>query len=261
MNPTSRGFTLVELSIVLVILGLLVGGVLSGQSLIRAAELRSVGTQKDQFQTAIYAFKDKFFALPGDMPNAFMFWGGQIAGCAEDKNIDQSPADFPCNGDGNGFIHGDGRGTAVGSDVSDEGMLAWGHLSVAGLIEGGYSGTSPGTNPTQGMPRAKLDQAYWLWESDGGMTKLVGADGTAEPERGLFLMLQEANSMTPEAAWNLDKKLDDGRANTGYQRGSTAGCLDLDTDGDAANGREDVYGIQANGATSAACDTLGFILG
>ena len=71
----NKGFTLVELSIVLVILGLLVGGVLSGQSLIRAAELRSITAQQQRFVTSINAFRDKYFALPGDMTNAQSFWG------------------------------------------------------------------------------------------------------------------------------------------------------------------------------------------
>src|SRR5438552_4058186 len=73
-----QAFSLVELSIVLVILGLLVGGILSGQSLIRAAELRSVTTEFSRYLAAVQSFKDKYFALPGDMANATAFWG--IAG-------------------------------------------------------------------------------------------------------------------------------------------------------------------------------------
>jgi prepilin-type N-terminal cleavage/methylation domain-containing protein len=63
-------FSLVELSIVLVILGLLVGGVLSGQALIRASEMRSITAQANQYRAAIYSFRDKYFAIPGDMANA-----------------------------------------------------------------------------------------------------------------------------------------------------------------------------------------------
>ncbi|MBY6117485.1 prepilin-type N-terminal cleavage/methylation domain-containing protein [Mameliella alba] len=71
------GFSLVELSIVLVILGLLIGGVLTGQNLIRAAELRSVMTEFKTYQTAVMTFRDKYFALPRDMTNATdFFWGG-----------------------------------------------------------------------------------------------------------------------------------------------------------------------------------------
>ena len=73
------GFSLVELSIVLVILGLLTGGILAGQSLIRAAELRSVATESQRYMAALNSFRDKYFALPGDMANATAFWGAQNA--------------------------------------------------------------------------------------------------------------------------------------------------------------------------------------
>ena len=61
-------FTLVELSIVLIIVGLLVGGVLTGQALIRAAELRAITTEKDKYITTLYAFRDKYQALPAICP-------------------------------------------------------------------------------------------------------------------------------------------------------------------------------------------------
>ena len=63
--PLKRAFSLVELSIVLVILGLLVGSVLAGQSLIRAAELRSVATEYNKYVTASRTFRDRYFGLPG----------------------------------------------------------------------------------------------------------------------------------------------------------------------------------------------------
>lgn len=66
----TRGFSLVELSIVLVILGLLTGGILAGQSLIRAAELRSVTTEYGRWVTAMHSFRDKYMAIPGDMRDA-----------------------------------------------------------------------------------------------------------------------------------------------------------------------------------------------
>ena len=74
-----RAFSLVELSIVLVILGLLTGGILAGQSLIRAAELRAVTTEYQRYVAAVQTFRDKYMALPGDMPNAIAFWGAAHA--------------------------------------------------------------------------------------------------------------------------------------------------------------------------------------
>ena len=67
---TNSGFTLIELSIVLVIIGLIVGGVLVGQELIRAAGIRATISQVEQYQTAANTFFDKFGALPGDITPA-----------------------------------------------------------------------------------------------------------------------------------------------------------------------------------------------
>src|SRR3954468_8091893 len=61
-----NGFTLIELSIVLVIIGLVVGGVLVGRDLMRAAELRAVVSDFDRFQTALYTFQSKYNCLAGD---------------------------------------------------------------------------------------------------------------------------------------------------------------------------------------------------
>src|ERR1700751_5263987 len=64
---SSRGFTLIELSIVLVIIGLIVGGVLVGQDLIRAAEVRATISQIEKYKTAVNTFPGKYNATPGDM--------------------------------------------------------------------------------------------------------------------------------------------------------------------------------------------------
>jgi prepilin-type N-terminal cleavage/methylation domain-containing protein len=80
-TSAKSAFSLVELSIVLVILGLLVGGVLAGQSLIRAAQLRAVTAQVGQYAAASKTFRDKYFALPGDLPNATSFWPVNPSGC------------------------------------------------------------------------------------------------------------------------------------------------------------------------------------
>lgn len=98
-----NGFSLVELSIVLVILGLLTGGILAGQSLIRASELRSVGNDVGRFYTATQSFRDKYFALPGDMAIATQIWGTQDNTPGTCKTT-PSTTILTCNGDGNGQI-------------------------------------------------------------------------------------------------------------------------------------------------------------
>src|SRR6187399_2125428 len=115
-NAPMRGFSLVELSIVLVILGLLTGGILAGQSLIRAAELRAVSTEYSKFVTAGRSFRDKYFALPGDMANATSFWGTAVT-CPGKVTADARTDARTCNGDGTGQILHVSGGGALQNEV------------------------------------------------------------------------------------------------------------------------------------------------
>lgn len=210
-----RGFSLVELSIVLVILGLLTGGILAGQNLIRAAELRAVSTEKDRIISAVHTFRDKYFALPGDMRNATAFWTEAASGAA----CKTSTAAGTCDGDGNGGIQN-------APTNSNEIFRAWQHLALAGLIEGSYSGVSGAGNALVDVEiginamRSKLSQAGWMFWDGGnyagdtewfagqyGNTMSVGVeDGTTWSDGPTF---------TPEEAWNIDTKTDDGQPGTG----------------------------------------------
>jgi prepilin-type N-terminal cleavage/methylation domain-containing protein len=213
----NKGFSLVELSIVLVILGLLTGGILTGQSLIRAAELRSVTTEYSNYQTAAMMFRDKYFALPGDMRNATDFWG-EMTNCGA-----ASPSGTgteTCNGDGDGRLEPPAAALQTG-----EMYAFWQQLSNAGLIEGTYSGIvgSGGKDDSEigeNVPASKLGNSGWTANTlanYGGDTASYAAD-----YRGHFRFgASEAASSTqgailaPEEAWNIDKKLDDGNPGTG----------------------------------------------
>ena len=211
-------FSLVELSIVLVILGLLTGGILGGQALIRAAEIRSVAAEYQRYASAIHTFRDKYMQIPGDMPNAGRFWGYQAGAPADGRdatcgNLDHTaPATgiATCNGDGNGRIDG------IPATNVYERYRMWHHLANAGLIEGTYTGV-PGpasvydTVAGSNTPRSKAEGANWsclwsgavlgdpiLYDADYGNSCEVRANGT-------FAFLK------PEEAWNIDTKLDDGR--------------------------------------------------
>lgn len=203
------GFSLVELSIVLVILGLLVGGILSGQSLIRASELRSVSTEYQKYATAIGTFRDKYFGLPGDLNNADTIW--TTVG----------------KGDGDGVINL--TATANTNEVS----LFWLHLSNAGLIEGSYTNVAaasvtacgtmtPGTN----NPKAKISFGGWnvlglgtvtdasagnliYYNSSYGNALLLGGGTTCGTATAM------AGIVKSEEAWNIDTKIDDGKPDTG----------------------------------------------
>ncbi len=224
-----HGFSLVELSIVLVILGLLTGGILAGQSLIRAAELRSVSTEAARFTTAAQTFRDKYFAVPGDFRDATRFWGRLVnnASCTTNSATAVNTATGVCDGDGNGAVlwtNANAAGTA------NEMHQFWRQLAQAGLIEGTYTGIAGavagsdveiGTN----APRSKLSNAGWgVGASNPGST-LCFFCGTslAAGMYGNYFTFGTRNAgnnplnevLKAEEAWNIDTKMDDGRPATG----------------------------------------------
>ncbi len=207
-----RGFSLVELSIVLVILGLLTGGILAGQSLIRASELRAVTTEYNRYTTAVQAFRDKYFAIPGDFSNATGIWG-------KSTNCSGTVATGTCDGNGNGIL------SATAAGATSEIFQFWNQLALAGLIEGSYSGLTgagglweslPGTN----VPNSKLSGASWSvmyfanYVGDGGAYAFnyqhffsFGAYRAGNINNNPILKTEEA--------WNIDTKLDDGMPASG----------------------------------------------
>jgi prepilin-type N-terminal cleavage/methylation domain-containing protein len=212
-----HGFSLVELSIVLVILGLLTGGILAGQSLIRAAELRSVSTEFDRYMAATQTFRDKYFALPGDMNNAQKFWGS-AAVCPGDHTNPSTTA-TTCNGNGDGTI--------VNAGTSNEPFRYWQHLANAGLIEGTYigvSGNATGSNsaiPGTNIPRSKINNAGWtayyrVPTFAGSTEEYAGPNGNLYQfggTRSTGISIEPV--LKPEEAWNIDTKADDGMPGRG----------------------------------------------
>jgi prepilin-type N-terminal cleavage/methylation domain-containing protein len=121
-KKASQGFTLIEIAIVLVIIGLLLGGVLKGQELITSARVRNLISQQDGIKAAFFGFQDRYRALPGDYANA-------------SANI-KCPATC-LNGDGNGQISATGAG-GTGATTHED-LLVWTHLTSAGFLNGAYN--------------------------------------------------------------------------------------------------------------------------
>lgn len=227
MNKDS-GFSLVELSIVLVILGLLTGAILGGQSLIRASELRAITTEYDQWQTALNTFKTKYFSVPGDMKNATRFWEDAGVCPAVVAETHHAPLSGTCDGTGNGIVY-------TNSLDHYERFLFWQHMQLAGLIPGTYTGTKgagasfqdymqPGIN----IAKTKISSAMWYVAlSSLNNTHLFSADYSNA------LVLERAaaefgNLLPPEEAWSIDTKIDDGKPATGIviTNRSNGNCTD-----------------------------------
>ena len=206
------GFTLIELSIVLVIIGLIVGGVLVGQSLIRAAKLQSVTTQITKFTTAVYTFELKYNnELPGDMADATNSWGTAVD-CSQ--HAAAGAGTQTCNGDGNSQIQAGTR----------EMYLFWQHLSNAGLIEGTYTGAyGPGASAWSdvigtNVPATHVDGYSVEFWNDGSYT--AWNFWAPLTEKNLFWVNDGGAIVNPmlttSEAYALDKKYDDGLPGSGH---------------------------------------------
>ena len=137
MNVRANGFTLIEIAIVLVIIGLLLGGVLKGQELITGARVRNLISQQDGIKAAFFGFQDRYRALPGDYASA-------------STNIN-CPAPALLNGNGNGRIEAPTHPAVV-----HEELLAWSHLTGAGFLNGSFAAGSGDAAPTDAItPRAR----------------------------------------------------------------------------------------------------------
>lgn len=123
------GFTLIELSIVLVIIALIIGGILTGQELVSAAYIRKTATDLVKYQTAMATFSTKYNCIAGDCSSANMFFGTDNSGCPHNLNSGGSNTGV-CNGDGNGLING----WSNGSTVNVENIFVWEELSYANMI-------------------------------------------------------------------------------------------------------------------------------
>ena len=212
-----QGFTLIELAIVLVIIGLLAGGVLVGQSMMRSAELRSVVTDHGKFVSAIKSFKDQYFALPGDMPNATQFWGASAAGaaCATTAAVGTAT----CDGNADGKVIGGLPAT------TNEAFRFWQHLANAGLIEGRFTGIKAGvvdwSASTANSPQFRGSNTLWFtwnWGSpSAGNTNWYAGDYGNRLSIGEAVANAEpyGTPFTPEEAWGIDIKMDDGKPGRG----------------------------------------------
>lgn len=220
-----RAFSLIELSIVLVILGLLTGGILAGQSLVRAAEIRNASGEYSRMMTALHTFRDKYMALPGDMPNATQFWGiadgtGKDWACGSTK----STSSTTCDGNGNGRIENScDAPESIPGECSTwpvyEELRVWQHLANAGLINGQYTGAFESSAPYYSWantPSSRVSSGAWYisyYQSTSTADRFRAVQGNTLGISSLGDTF--AALLTPEEAWSIDTKLDDGMPGTG----------------------------------------------
>ena len=200
MNKTQGGFTLVEMSIVLVIIGLLVAGVLAGNNLIQTVRLTRIAADINEISAATNIFVDKYYYLPGDHPEGWTIWGNECGSVVD------------CNGNGNGAI-GNGGGNG---DGPFESFVFWIQLSLSGILE------KPGALPCCGSFTAgEHVPESGFGKGVGYYVIATGLFGTRSPaSSNAALRISGSNNAfapaaSPADAWTVDKKMDDGNSRTG----------------------------------------------
>ncbi|MGB0935484.1 MAG: type II secretion system protein [Alphaproteobacteria bacterium] len=191
-NCSQAGFSLVELAIVLIVIGLIVGGVLKGRELIESARLKSVLTQLNEYRVATGTFMVRYNALPGDFKEAKAYISDDLV-----------------DGDGDGIISGDGL------RADSQARQFWAHLAAARLIPepGSLGGDGGLATFGAGAPSAQIGGGITVEHmQDHGMYGhwfVLGLENNTKGDGAL---------LTPLQAMSLDKKVDNGDPKSGKIR-------------------------------------------
>lgn len=258
-----------ELSIVLVIIGLVIGGVLLGRDLIKAAEIRATTQQIEKYNTAVNTFRLKYRGLPGDLKatdaaafglfNTGMTGGGQ--------------------GDFNGLIQS--TNSAAHPDQPDpygEGLILWRQLSEAQMIEGNYGKdlTTNGVPPTDQtvvqmglwMPTAKIGRGSIVVISLNGKNYFEIYTGLSDSGWAALYTIASPNAYTiapilsPLEVKSIDQKIDDGLPASGIVRAANGdnnqylGVYPALSEHCTSGSTPDNYNIGATYATAIVCNLL-----
>ena len=208
-DKRADGFTLVELAIVMIIIGLLIGGVLKGQELIANAQVTSTVAQIKGIEAAALTFRDQYQALPGDMSRATV----RLPNCTA-----------PCvNGNGDDRLN---IIAGITAESEGENIQFWVHMNKADVFSGVDGTTQPSWG--EGMPKADVGGGFGVSFSSGD---LVGATSAINARGGHYLSLKAdpanvastASHLRASIAARLDRKMDDGAPNSGTVRAAAAG--------------------------------------
>jgi len=189
MKRNQSGFTLIEIAIVLVIIGLLLGGVLKGQELINSAKVKNIATDFRNIPVFIYGYQDKFRAVPGDDNLAASHVGSAASACSGGAGHCVP---------GNGII----EGKWDSSTDTDESQLFWQQVRLAGLAAGPTTGDMLPTNSAGGVI--------------GITSGAYNPDTSTTPIQGTYIICSAG--ILGKFAKQLDLQMDDGAPKTGSIR-------------------------------------------
>ncbi len=191
MRKQQSGFTLIEIAIVLVIIGLLLGGVLKGQELITQAKIKNIANDFSGVTAAVYGYQDRYRRLPGDDPDAG--WTGgrwtQIT-AAKPTTVGNNKIDG---------LYSDNSATIT------ETQLFWQELRLSGFINGDLTSTTPPLNAAGGFMGVQTATGAELLQSATAGTGLSG-------------VVICSTSLPAKIAQAIDSQFDDGKPNSGTVR-------------------------------------------
>ena len=203
MQRNQSGFTLIEIAIVLVIIGLLLGGVLKGQELINSARVKNLATDFRNIPVFVYGYQDKFKALPGDQIQATLDTQFPPANTATAATTVATLA--------NGVINGNWNDSTTAS----ESYVFWQHIRLAGLAPG-PTATGAGYLPT--------NSAGGTIGIQSGTTSVtatpINATAGANPIRGTYIICSAG--ILGKFVTQLDTQVDDGNTATGSMMAGVA---------------------------------------
>lgn len=199
----NKGFTLVELAIVIVIIGAIVAGIVAGISLIKQAKLRATVSEIQTLQQAYLNFRLKYDAIPGDMSNASSFLSGAA------------------NGNGDKIMNG------FSVTGNTEGLSAFYHLATAELIPGAFTGTlGSGIVIGKNVPKSaySADSIYWFY---GNNLWTNYSNGNSLVISGPLTLGYDDPKVLVNDASQIDLKIDDGEIYIGkiVSYNVTSGCV------------------------------------
>jgi prepilin-type N-terminal cleavage/methylation domain-containing protein len=191
IGKQQAGFTLVEIAIVLVIIGLLLGGILKGQEMITQAKIKNIVNDLNGMSAAIYSYQDRYRALPGDELNATVSarWSGAFGGDGNGvlcTGACASPTTLKYNA------------PPVAPAANLETQLFWMHLRLAGFVPGQTSGAAAMQQPSNAV------------------NGLLGVQTTG---MGFTSNIICSSNLPDKVAIAVDTQVDDGAASTGAVRG------------------------------------------
>lgn len=189
-----QGFTLIELSIVLIIIGLLVGGIVAGSHLVESAKINATANEMQQIKQALIIYRAKYGKIPGDDNEAATRWG--VSNCGS-----------YCNGNGDFKI-------CVGACGNNKELIKiFNHLRLSELFDGDFFTVGSG-NDTAWLAQAPIEGKTFRFRAASN-----------------FINLYLESAIDPLIGYRIDNKIDDGHGNTGsvtlaQNNGTYTSCRD-----------------------------------